>query len=301
MVSSNGTPGIDPRRFVYRKIRRDIMSDSIDQVFVTEYSSDLKHAYQQGASLLRKTVFLKTGVRASTVKFPKVGKGKAVQKTRHGIIPAMNVAHSRVTATMENWYAPDWLDDFDEMMTNIDDRAALSKAGASACGRKVDELILAQMGLTDNTVALGTLDFGLRHIQSGLIKLNDASVPNEDRYAALGSIQWEQLMTIEAFANADYVGDKKPWLQNTEAKQWRGVTWIHHTGLPLSGTVRDCFMWHKPAIGLGEVSDIVLKTKYEEERDSWFVNNKMSLGGVLIDSEGVVKIQCKDTGALPAA
>ncbi|BCS87334.1 phage capsid protein [Pseudodesulfovibrio sediminis] len=277
------------------------MSDSIDQVFVTEYSSDLKHAYQQGASLLRKTVFLKTGVKASTVKFPKIGKGKAVQKTRHGIIPAMNVEHSRVSATMENWYAPDWVDDFDQMMTNIDDRAALSEAGAGACGRKVDELIFNQMTLTDNIVDLGTTDFGLVHVQNALIKLNTKTVPNTERYAALGSIQWEQLMGIEAFANADYVGDKKPWLQNTEAKTWRGVTWIHHTELPITDTVRECFMWHKRAVGLGEVSDIVLKTKYEEERDSWFVNNKMSLGGVLIDPEGVVKIQCKDTGSLPAA
>lgn len=274
------------------------MSDTISNVFVTEYSSDLKHAYQRGASLLRKTVFLKTGVRADTVKFPKIGKGKAVQKTRHGIIPAMNVEHTRVTATMENWYAPDWVDDFDLMMTNIDDRAALAKAGASACGRKVDELILAQMGQTDTVVDMGTVAFGLSHVQNGLIALNAGDVPNEDRYCAIGSVQWEQLMLIDAFAKADYVGDKKPWLQNTEAKTWRGMTWIHHTGLPISGTVRDCFMWHKPAIGLGEVSDIVLKTKYEEERDSWFVNNKMSLGGVLIDSEGVVKIQCLDEGTL---
>ncbi|XXJ19855.1 phage capsid protein [Desulfovibrio caledoniensis] len=274
------------------------MSDTISNVFVTEYSADLKHAYQQGAALLRKTVFLKTGVKGDTVKFPKIGKGKAVQKTRHGIIPAMNVEHTRVTAAMENWYAPDWVDDFDLMMTNIDDRTALAEAGAAACGRKVDELVLNQMALTDNIVGDGTTAFGLSLVQNGLIRLNDKTVPNVDRFAAVGSVQWEELMGIDAFAKAEYVGDKKPWLQNTEAKTWRGMTWIHHTGLPLSGTVRSCFMWHKRAVGLGEVSDIVLKTKYEEERDSWFVNNKMSLGGVLIDSEGVVKIQCLDNGGL---
>ncbi|WP_285907663.1 phage capsid protein [Pseudodesulfovibrio pelocollis] len=278
------------------------MSQSIDQVFVTEYLSDLHVAYQQRGSILRKTVFLKPNVKGSHVKFPKVGKGKAVQKTRHGVIPAMGVGFSRVEAKMENWYAADYSDALDEMMNNIEDRQALANAGAYACGRKVDEIIISQLKLTTKSVGDGTTDLDKNLVQNAIMKFNTLGVPDDgQRYAVIGSVQWEQLMNIDAFAKADYVGDKYPWLQNTENKKWRNINWIHHTGLPLNGTARSCFLYHSSGVGLGEVQGIKAEMKWVTERDAWFPKHKMSLGAVLIDDEGVVEIKCKDNGTLPSA
>ncbi|MBI9078305.1 MAG: hypothetical protein JEY79_01035 [Pseudodesulfovibrio sp.] len=275
------------------------MSQSIDQVFVTEYLSDLHVAYQQTGSILRKTVFLKPNIKGSHAKFPKVGKGKAVQKTRHGIIPAMNVGFSQVEAKMEDWFAADYSDALDEMMNNIEDRQALANAGAYACGRKVDELIISQLKQTTKAVGDGTTILNKSLVQNSILKFNALGVPDDGRrHALLGSVQWEELMNIDAFAKADYVGDKKPWLQNTEAKQWRNITWIHHTALPITGTVRSCFLYHTSGVGLGEVQGIKAEMEWITERDAWFPKHKMSLGGVLIDDEGVLEIKCKDTGEL---
>ncbi len=55
------------------------MSD-VSALFITEYMTDVKIAYQQMASKLRKAVYLKTGVKASEARFQKAGKGVARQK-----------------------------------------------------------------------------------------------------------------------------------------------------------------------------------------------------------------------------
>ncbi|MBA4357394.1 MAG: hypothetical protein C0405_06675, partial [Desulfovibrio sp.] len=91
------------------------MSTSITNSFIAMYVADVHEAYQQRGSKLRNTVRLKTGVKGATAVFQKNGKGAAGKKTRHGNVPLMNVAHSTVTATLEDWYGADYVDKLDEL------------------------------------------------------------------------------------------------------------------------------------------------------------------------------------------
>ena len=61
------------------------------------------------------------------------------------MVPVLNVEHARVSATLEDYYAADYIDEMDLAKTNIDERQVLIHAGAYALGRMSDELILAQL------------------------------------------------------------------------------------------------------------------------------------------------------------
>ena len=86
------------------------MSVSIDQVFVKQFEADVHLAYQQMGTKLRSTVRSKSGVVGKSTTFQKIGKGTASTKSRHGIVPVMNLNHEPVECNLQDYYAGDWVD-----------------------------------------------------------------------------------------------------------------------------------------------------------------------------------------------
>ncbi|GAB7024704.1 phage capsid protein [Salidesulfovibrio brasiliensis] len=271
------------------------MSFSVDQAFIKQYGAEVHTAYQQKQAKLRKTVRLKTSVKGSEYIFQRSGKGKAGKKTRHGNVPLMNVDHSHVTAVLEDLYAGDYVDKLDTIKTNIDERGVLANAGAYAMGRKIDDLIITKLDGATEVIPSGDAVLTKAKVLQGFGTLNANDVPDDgERYALVGAEQYNNLLEIEEFKNADYAGDALPWLKGAQARKWLNITWIMHTGLPLVGGVRKCFLYHKSAAGLAEGLGITPDINWIAEKAAHFVNHMMSAGAVLIDPEGVVEIECKE-------
>ena len=106
------------------------MSVSIDNVFVKQFEADVHLAYQQMGTKLRSTVRSKSGVVGASTTFQKVGRGTASTKSRHGIVPVMNLNHEPVECMLSDYYAGDWVDALDELKVNIDERRVVASAGA---------------------------------------------------------------------------------------------------------------------------------------------------------------------------
>ena len=275
------------------------MSTSIANSFIAMYVADVHEAYQQRGSKLRNTVRLKTGVTGATAVFQKNGKGAAGKKTRHGNVPLMNVAHSNVTATLEDWYGADYVDKLDELKTNTDERLVVANAGAYALGRKIDELIVARMAQTGSAVAEGAKGLTKAKILEAFAMLNTKDVPDDgNRFAVVGAHQWNELLDISEFKSADFAGDRYPWLKGTESRTWLGITWMFHTGLPLAGGTRKCFLYHRNAVGLAEGQELKVFTDWVPEKAAHLVDHMLSAGACLIDEDGVVQIDCDDDAAL---
>lgn len=277
------------------------MSGTIDQAFVKQFQAEVHEAYQRQGSKLRPTVRSKTNVKGASTIFQRVGRGVAASKARNGVVPVMNLAFSIAECFLQDHYAGDWIDRFDDLKTNINEMQVLANAGAYALGRKTDELIIAaldsasaeavgtQPGQTDNdgmTRAKSLLAFEM---------LGQLDVPDDgQRYAIVGWKQWSDLLTIQEFANANYVGDDElPW-KGTQAKRWLGATWMPHSGLTLNGTLRQCYFYHRTAIGHAAASEIVTDVTWHGDRAAHFVNSMMSQGAVLVDGQGVVRMRCKE-------
>ena len=272
------------------------MSISVDQVFIKQFEADVHLAYQQMGTKLRSTIRSKTGVVGASTTFQKVGKGVASTKSRHGIVPVMNLNHTPVECTLQDYYAGDWIDSLDELKTNIDERRVVASAGAYALGRKTDELIIAAMNSA--TQYVGDYSTGLTKtlIMSALETLNSNDVPDDGRrFAVVGVHQWNELLKISEFVSADYVGNATPLVDGCESRKWLGINWILCNGLPLANTDdRDCFIYHASSIGHACGQEVKTDITWHGERAAHFISNSMSQGAVLIDAEGIVRIKCDD-------
>lgn len=271
------------------------MPNTIDQAFVKQYGAEVHEAYQRQGSKLRGLVRTKNGVRGSSTTFPLFGRGKASTKARHGEIVPMNPKHGNVEAFLQDWYAGDWVDKLDELKINIDERRHLVNAGVYALGRKTDELIVTALDSVDVARNAGTGSDGLTKakVLTGFEMLNSLDVPDDGRrFGVVGARQWNELLQIPEFADADYIGDTNlPWLRGaTQVKAWLGMWWMMFTGLPKDSNVRDTFMFHGDAVGHAIGADVTTDITWHGDRASHFVNSMMSQGSVLIDAEGVVRM-----------
>jgi hypothetical protein len=269
------------------------MSLSIDQAFVKQFEREVHESYQRQGSKLRPTVRTKTGVRGSTTVFQMVGKGSANTKSRHGMVPVMNVEHTNAEATLTDYYAGEWVDRLDELKINIDERQVLANAGAFALGRMTDDLIIT--ALKGSPKAAGTDSTGLtkEKVLEAFEMLGSANVPDDgQRYAIIGWKQWSDLLSLPEFSNAEFIGkDHLPW-RGIQAKRWLGTLWIAHSGLPLESNVRSCFWYHKSAVGHAVGQDIVTDISWHGDRAAHFVSSSMSQGAILVDGDGVIKLPC---------
>ncbi len=278
------------------------MSVSIDNVFVKQFEADVHLAYQQMGTKLRSTVRSKSGVIGASTTFQKVGRGTASTKSRHGIVPVMNLNHEPVECMLQDFYAGDWVDALDELKTNVDERRVVASAGAYALGRKTDELIIGAMNGATTYVGDYTTAFSKDLIMAAVEQLNARDIPDDGRrFAVVGVHQWNQLLSMDEFVSADYIGTDLPLVSGGASKKWLGITWLLHNGLPTPNTDnRDCFIYHATSVGHACGQEVKTDITWHGERAAHFISNSMSQGAVLIDGEGIVRIKCKDSNVTAA-
>jgi hypothetical protein len=265
------------------------MSTSIDKAFIKQFESEVHMAYQDHGFKLREFVRVKAGIVGSSTTFQKSGKGTATSKSRHGVIPPMNADHTPVECVLADYYAGDWVDKFDELKTNVDERMVVAKTAAYAIGRKSDNLIITALDATTNTISVNRSAITQTVLSDMITRLGERDVPVDDgQLAAVVSFSvWGKLLTLDEFASADFVGDDLPYAKAVGARNWLGAVWMPHTGLTKTGNDRKCYMFHKTGVGLASGQDIVVETQYYADRASTWVHAAMSQGAVVIDGSAV--------------
>ena len=269
------------------------MTSTIEQSFIKHFEADVHTAYQQQGSKLQSTVRSKNNVKGASTTFQVIGTASASTKTRNAQIATTDVAHEPVECSLVDYYSGQWIDSLDELKVGHDERKALATAGAYALGRKTDELIIDALATATQTVGTGKLTKD--RILQAFTLLNKNDVPDDgERYALLSPEAWNQLMGIEEFSSAKYVGESYPYLSGSESRKWMGIVWIMHTGLPAGESNHTCFIYHKTAIGHASGQDIKTDITWHGDYAAHFVNNMMSQGACLIDNKGVVKMVVTD-------
>ena len=267
---------------------------TIDVAFVQEYEAGVHMAYQRQGSLIRGTIRTKNGVKNKTT-FQKIGKGSATQRARHGQIPPMNVDHTNVSVTVEDWYAGDWIDDLDTLRVNHDEFMVVQQSGAWALGRKTDDQLLAAMATStttqDETANGATLAWA---IALGT-KAGKSDIPegSSNRFVCLDYNNWGKLMAIDQFNRAEYVGNTKVLTDGHIGKMWLGWTWYPHSGIDTTGANATNFAYHRTAVGHAIGNDVEASMQYYNTHDSTFSNNKMQMNAVAIDITAIIKCSLK--------
>ncbi|MFO1073595.1 MAG: phage capsid protein [Geminicoccaceae bacterium] len=269
------------------------MSTSIDQAFVKQFEREVHEAYQRQGSRLRHAVRVKNGVVGSSTVFQRVGTATAKTKGRHAMVPVTSTEFSAIEIALQDFYVGEWIDRLDELKTNIDERQVLANAGAFALGRKTDELIIDALSSATQTAGAGTNGLTKAKVLDAFEQLGTADVPDDgQRFAVIGWRQWSDLLDLNEFSSAEFVGDDQlPW-RGMQAKMWLGTMWLPHSGLPLASGVRTCFWFHRSAVGHAIGQDVTTDITWHGDRAAHFVANSMSQGSGLIDGTGVVKLPC---------
>lgn len=275
----------------------DQISTGLDASFIKHFEADVHTAYQQQGSKLQSTVRSKSSIKGASTTFQVIGTAVASTKARNAQVPTTGVTHAPIECTLVDYYSGQWVDSLDELKTGHDERKVLAQVGAYALGRKTDELIINALGKATQTV--GTAADGLTkdRILKAFTILNTNDVPDDgERYGLLSPEAWNQLMSIEEFSNANYVGEAYPFLSGSESRKWMGIVWIMHTGLPVVGNnAHTGYIYHKSAVGHASGQDIKTDITWHGDYAANFVNNMMSQGACLIDPKGVVKMDILDT------
>jgi hypothetical protein len=271
------------------------MSTSISTAFIKQFEAEVHMAYQRMGSKLKDTVRQINNVTGSQARFQKVGTGSAVSKSRHAMIPTMEVAHTTVDVTLADFYAADYVDSLDELKTNIDERQVLAQSASAALGRKTDQLIIDVLnaGSNSNNIVHGSAALTLAKALTVYEEFGSADIPDDgQRFFIVSPAAWADLLQIDQFSRAEYVGEADlPFAGGLTAKRWLGFMFFTHSGLTLTGSSRDCHAYHKSAVGLATGADIRTEINYIPEKVSNLITSYMSMAAVMIDNLGAIEVQ----------
>lgn len=269
------------------------MSASVTTAFITQFETEVHMAFQREGSKLMGFTRAKQ-VNGEKTTFFKAGKGTAGTKTRHGLVPTMSLDHSKVECPVADYYAADYVDELDELKFNIDERAIVAKSGASALGRKADDLIVTALSAATGNALIAAGGTGLvqSKINTTFERLGNQDVPDDgNRMWAIGPEGWTDLLGISAFSDADFVGaDDLPYKGGMVARRWMGFLFFPFTGLANGAggaTETRSLVWHKICSGLGIGKQVTTKVDWIPERAAHLVSSNMSLGSVNIDETGI--------------
>lgn len=266
--------------------------NDIDDSFVEEFTSDVHMAYQrQGAQLLN-SVRRKTGVKGTRTTFQKAGTGAAGTKSRNGDVPIINRDHDPITVSLTDYYAGEYIDQLDELKINHDEKMVAANSIAWAMGRKSDELITdACTSITAQTTDTG----GVTQAKAEEIyeAFGENSVANDgERYVFVSPQGWTDMLSIDGFSNADYIGaDDLPFKNIATAKFWMGFKWVEFSGLDKTGNVRASLAWHRTAVGHASGMDPDLRMEWVPQKRAYLASSAMSQGAIIIDQNGCYRLR----------
>jgi hypothetical protein len=202
----------------------------------------------------------------------------------------MELAHSTVEVTMQDWYAPEYIDKLDELKININERQAIAKSAAAALGRKTDALLIAAMDAGANSTQIHDTSSAIE--KADLLSLfetvGNADMPEDgERYLAMSPSGFADLYGITEFASSDFVGPQNlPFAGGMTMKDFLGFK-IFSTSAVAGGKN---FAYHTQAVGLGINSDVSTEVNYVAEKVSHLATSMMSMGAVVIDDDGVYEV-----------
>ena len=278
------------------------MSTTASVNFRTEFEALVKQVYQMG-SRLDGTTRVRENANAKTVRFPKLGKGIATPRIPQAEVTLMNLEHSYVDVTLTDWDASELaaIEDLDKLA--FDERTEIMKAVLMAIGRRRDQFIIDAMALSANTTQVGE-DVGATDSSLNIDKIlrakrlmDDAGVPENDRYMAVTARAIEAGLALTQIGSADYNSVRA--LAMGQLNTFAGFKFIMiesrsgEGGLPLVAAEpnkRNCFAWHKDAVGLALTGGIRPSTDWIPMRKSWLVTAGITGGGVTIDTDGVYDV-----------
>ena len=280
---------------------------NLSPAFVQLFDAEVHQAYQSSA-VLQGAARTRTGVVGSTVNFPKVGKGQASVRTPATDVVPLNTAFSSVSCSLTDYVAAEYSDIFLQQKINFDERRELAAVVGNAIGRRQDQIMLdalstatagssvANTVVTSGTATASNLNVG-KIIEAKKL-LDKKNVPAQNRHMIIHANTLAGLLSDERAISSDFQ-TIQALVQGT-VNQMMGFTFHilgdrDEGGLAIDGSNdRTCFAFHQSALGVAVGIAPSTEVNYIAEKTSFLVTSKLSMGSVVIDTDGLVDVICRE-------
>lgn len=281
----------------------------IEEHHVLKYAEDVQMAYQQDSSRLRDCVEIKTSIVGKAFSTNDLGIVEAVTKdNRHEQHSHQDPEHTVRWANLIYYYNSILMDRDDDARVLANPKNKYVMTNAASLGRRADRTIInALIGTAitgearDGTQALPTAQ-KVTGSTSALTKakiltakrlLDEAEVPESERYLAISAQGLEDLLGITEVTSSDYNTVKA--LVDGSLNTWIGFM-IKRTELLPKGVVttdvRQAIAWHKSALEFGETtaSQYTRIAQRRDMHDAWETYAAIDIGAVRKRDKGVIEL-----------
>jgi hypothetical protein len=269
-----------------------------DTAFQTQYRDEFIEAFEQGETLLRKTVTTEVEIKGNTAVFlvTDTGDEEAVTRGVNGLIPARADNLTQLSCNLAEWHDLRRKTRFNIFASQGNQRLIMQKNSMKVVNRKVDKDIITALETgTQDTGAATTMSLDL--VTHAKVILGNNEVPIDgDVFGLLTPAAHGYLEQTKEFANAQYTtrmpfdGAGKTGVYTSFL--WAGVNWIVHPRLTGKGTAAEkCMLYHRSAIGHAiDMETMQAVVGYDEEQDYSYARTTGFFGSKLLQNEGVVII-----------
>jgi len=282
---------------------------TVSNAFIQMWSEDVTHLAQQKASKLQGAVRTVRGVVGNQYKFHTLGKGGYIKnKTRNADLVPMSdsgsfsapsngesytggtASHAVVPADMNSFVTGEYIEDIDQLRTNIDYRNSYQGAIAAALNRAYDSELIAVM---DAATPGSTVTAGSGLNKTALIAaaeaLNDNDVAmGDNRMLVISPAALTDLLGDTTLVSSDYVANQG--LQTGYIPNIMGFNLVVSNLLTATAGVRACYAFDRDSIGCAIGKDITSRFDYVPQKVAHLVTAEFTQGCAVIDTTGLVQI-----------
>ena len=275
------------------------MSISLSNVQQVEFDALVKAQYASRGFLLRDSIRMRRDVIGQTVQFRKVGQIIAVPTGYMQSVTPQDPGYTPEVATLQKYTAPCAVDTVQELTVNFDVKMENAMLVADAMGRQSDQVIInAFVGNASTTIPTNTSNFTYLKYTQLIQYFEQNAVPLGERWVAMSGACFRSLLNQDQFVSTFYTQNRV--LDRGFVREYLGFNVVvipnmKEGGLPLSGTVRSCFAWHRQAAGMGIGHDFRTEINYLPRETSWLINGVFSIGATVIDNLGLIQINCDES------
>lgn len=270
------------------------MSINLDQVLVKKFENEAIQAFQESGKL-RETVRVRDAKGAQQVQFQVIGATVTQERGAiHTPIPLADASHTPAVATVKNYTVSEMTDIFLNNQVGFDERQELVTSFAASLGRRIDQAIIDALDAHSftNTVASGSDNLNVAQMLEAARKLG-SKVPEEGRNWLCHDIGYYHFINEADVKSGDF--NPNHTLPKAAIRDYAGfdiykIADREEGGLALSTNDRTNYAWQKMAIGLAMNMEPKIEINYEPGYGAHRVTGMISLGAVVIQDAGVVKI-----------
>jgi hypothetical protein len=197
--------------------------------------------------------------------------------------------HAVVSATMNSFVTGEYIEDIDQLRTNIDYRQSYQGAIAAALNRAYDsELIAVMDAATPGATVTATSGLSKDKLVETAEALNDNDVPMGSRFLVISPAALTDMLSDTTLVSSDYVATQG--LQSGFIPNVMGFNVIVSNLLTDTAGVRACYAYDTNAIGCAIGKDISSRFDYVPQKVAHLVTAEFTQGCAVIDTSGLVQI-----------